>query len=99
MALERKSVEADARVCGSTLALALALAFYGRFVGGSGVRILVIAHVVSPGGGGGTKPRDSPPLSVSARPFRLTPPRTLPPRPKPASEVETITKKMDELKN
>ena len=53
----------------------------------------------SPGGGGGTKPRDSPPLSVSARPFRLTPPRTLPPRPKPPSEVETITKKMDELKS
>jgi hypothetical protein len=53
----------------------------------------------SPGGGGGTKPRDSPPLSVSARPFRLTPPRTLPLQPKPASEVETITKKMDELKN
>ena len=45
----------------------------------------------------GAEPRDSPPLSAGARPFRLTPPRTLPPRPKPPSEVDGITKKMDEL--
>jgi hypothetical protein len=52
------------------------------------------------GRGAGSKPRDSPPLSAGARPFRLTPPRTLPPRPKPpSSEVEGITKKMDELKS
>ena len=49
------------------------------------------------GRGVGSKPRDSLPLLAVAKPFRLTPPRTLPPRPKPSSELEGITKKMDEL--